>query len=42
MPRDPYEVLGVNRDASDSEIKKTFRALARELHPDVNPTDPDA
>jgi molecular chaperone DnaJ len=42
MKRDPYEVLGVSRQASDGEIKKTFRKLARELHPDVNNHDPDA
>jgi molecular chaperone DnaJ len=42
MPRDPYEVLGVGRDASSQEIKKAFRQLARELHPDVNAHDPDA
>jgi molecular chaperone DnaJ len=42
MRRDPYEVLGVQRDASDGEIKKTFRRLARELHPDVNRHDPEA
>jgi molecular chaperone DnaJ len=42
MPRDPYEVLGVGRDASDQQIKKAFRSLARELHPDVNAHDPDA
>jgi molecular chaperone DnaJ len=42
MRRDPYEVLGVSRDAGDSEIKKTFRRLARELHPDVNRHDPEA
>jgi molecular chaperone DnaJ len=42
MPRDPYEVLGIGRDASEQEIKKAFRQLARELHPDVNAHDPDA
>src|ERR1700723_1129607 len=42
MPRDYYEVLGVTRDADDAEIKKAFRRLARELHPDVNTEDPDA
>ena len=41
-PRDPYEVLGVPRDADDAQIKKAFRKLARELHPDVNKNDPDA
>jgi molecular chaperone DnaJ len=42
VPRDPYEVLGVERDASDQQIKKAFRQLARELHPDVNAHDPEA
>src|SRR5881392_2341410 len=42
MPRDPYEVLGVSRDADETTIKKAFRKLARELHPDVNAHDPDA
>jgi molecular chaperone DnaJ len=42
VPRDPYDVLGVGRDASEQEIKKAFRALARELHPDVNAHDPEA
>jgi molecular chaperone DnaJ len=41
-PRDPYEVLGIERDASEQQIKKAFRALARELHPDVNAHDPQA
>ena len=40
-PRDPYEVLGVARDADEAEIKKAFRRLARTLHPDVS-TEPDA
>ena len=42
MARDYYEVLGVGRDAGETEIKKAFRALARELHPDVNAHDPEA
>jgi len=42
MPRDPYEVLGVEHGASTQEVKKAFRQLARELHPDVNAHDPDA
>jgi molecular chaperone DnaJ len=41
-PRDPYEVLGIARDADETQIKKAFRKLARELHPDVNAHDPDA
>jgi molecular chaperone DnaJ len=41
MPRDYYDVLGVSRDADEAEIKKAFRRLARELHPDVNKA-PDA
>jgi molecular chaperone DnaJ len=40
--RDYYEVLGVSRDADDATIKKAFRRLARELHPDVNSHDPQA
>ncbi len=42
VPRDPYEVLGVARDANETTVKKAFRKLARELHPDVNAHDPQA
>lgn len=40
--RDPYEVLGVSRDASADEIKSAFRRLAGKHHPDKNPDDPTA
>jgi curved DNA-binding protein CbpA len=36
---DPYTVLGVNRTASDEEIRKAFRKLAKKHHPDLNPGD---
>src|SRR5215204_108873 len=42
MPRDYYEVLGVGRAADETEIKRAFRRLARELHPDTNTEDPQA
>ena len=35
-------MLGVGRGADEAEVKKAFRKLARELHPDVNPGDPQA
>jgi DnaJ-class molecular chaperone len=37
--RDPYEVLGVPRDAGQDQIKKAYRKLAKELHPDTHPGD---
>src|SRR5947209_10581237 len=40
--RDYYQILGVSRDADEATIKKAFRRLARELHPDVNTNDPQA
>lgn len=36
---DPYEVLGVGRNATDEDIRRAFRKLAKELHPDLNPQD---
>ena len=40
--RDPYEVLGIQRGASEEEIKKAYRAKCKRWHPDLNPNDPTA
>lgn len=40
--KDPYEVLGIQRGASEEEIKKAYRAKCKRWHPDLNPNDPTA
>ena len=40
--RDPYQVLGVSKTASEAEVKSAFRKLAKKLHPDANKHDPKA
>lgn len=41
MMSDPYQVLGVSRDASDEEIKRAYRQLSRKYHPDANINNPN-
>ena len=42
MAKDPYRTLGVKKDASQDEIQKAYRRLAKKLHPDLNPGDKEA
>jgi len=42
MAKNPYETLGVKRDASEDDIQKAYRKLARKYHPDMNPDDASA
>ena len=39
---DPYKVLGISPDATDEEVKKAYRTMAKKYHPDLNPGDKNA
>jgi len=42
MSKNPYEILGIDKDASEADIKSAYRKLARQYHPDLNPSDKTA
>lgn len=42
MVKDPYQVLGLSRDATDEDVKRAYRTLAKKYHPDLNPGDQEA
>ena len=42
MSKNPYEILGINKDATDADIKSAYRKLAKKFHPDLNPGNKEA